>query len=327
MRVALITGITGQDGHFLSKLLSSKDYEIWGLTSNIRSPRSVHFCHLFPEISLLEGDLENYNSIQSLIKKIKPDEIYNLGGASHVGRSFTDPEKTINSAGLGAIRILDVLIKENLFDTKFYQASSSEMFGDSEFSPQDESTRFKPNSPYAVAKVMAHNSVVNSRETFSQFAASGILFNHESEFRNHDFVTRKITSNLAKIKLGVIEKFSLGDISVERDWGYAGDYVEAMWQILQQEIPDDFVIATGISHSVKEFLTVALGILDLKGDLSDYIDFDSSLIRPSEIFRTVGNSKKAQKAFGWQPKTTFEEMIAKMIENDLRITYDEISGK
>jgi GDPmannose 4,6-dehydratase len=327
MRVALITGITGQDGYFLSKLLISKDYKVWGLTTDLGSNRSLRFCRLFPEVSLLAGNLEDYDSLQILINRIKPDEIYNLGGASHVGKSFDNPEKTINSAGLGAIRILDILLKERLFETKFYQASSSEMFGDSEFSPQDESTEFKPNSPYAVAKVMAHNSVVNSRESFSQFAATGILFNHESEFRDYDFVTRKITSNLAKIKLRLIDKFSLGDIEVERDWGYAGDYVEAMWHILQHERPDDFVIATGVPHSVKDFLFTALGFLDLKGDLEDYIDFDSSLIRPAEIFRTVGNAEKAHKSFGWQPKTTFEDMIAKMVENDLRITYDENVGK
>jgi GDPmannose 4,6-dehydratase len=327
VRKALITGITGQDGYFLSRLLIAKGYRIWGLTTDLNSTRSQKFGSFFPNVTLLSCNLNDYSNLKSIIHTIRPDEVYNLGGASHVGRSFSEPEITIDSAGLGTIRLLDIILKEKLTETRFYQASSSEMFGDSESSPQDESTQFRPNSPYAVAKVMAHNSVLNYREAFSQFAASGILFNHESEYRHYDFVTRKITSNLAKIKLGLIETFSLGSIDVQRDWGYAGDYVEAMWSILQLDKPDDFVIATGVPHSVREFISVAMRILDLKGELADYVKHDSTLIRPSEIFQTLGNSQKAKETFGWQPKTSFEAMIEKMLENDLRITHQEFRSQ
>jgi GDPmannose 4,6-dehydratase len=253
------------------------------------------------------------------VSKVKPDEIYNLGAISFVGLSFNQPELTANVTGLGTLRLLESVRKLGLAqNVKIFQASSSEMFGKVQTSPQSESTPFYPRSPYAVAKTFAHYSCVNYREAYGMFISCGIMFNHEGEHRGFEFVTRKITSNLVKIKLGLIDNFELGDLSPKRDWGYAGDYAEAMWKILQHEIPTDFVIATGQTRSVKEFLDRTLRYLELDGDVSKYVKFNEIYLRPTEVDLLVGDSTKAKSLLNWYPKTSFDEMIKIMVENDLQ---------
>jgi GDPmannose 4,6-dehydratase len=320
MKKALITGVTGQDGHHLSKLLIEKHYEVYGLLNGQRNSRVEEFKNRFPQVQLIGGDLGDFSSLHSVVQKIEPDEIYNLGAISFVGLSFEQPELTSNITGLGALRLLEAVRKCNLEDkTRIYQASSSEMFGKVRETPQNELTPFHPRSPYGVAKTFAHYICQNYREAYGIHVSSGILFNHEGEFRGYEFVTRKITSNLAKIKLGKISKFSLGDIEPKRDWGYAGDYVYAMWLMLQQETPEDFVIATGETHSVREFLEVAMKECGLTGSISDYIEFDQNLIRPSEVDLLIGDASKAKEKLSWEPKVKFHELVRKMMHNDLEI--------
>lgn len=320
MAKALVTGITGQDGHHLTKLLISKGYEVYGLLNGQRNSRVDEFKLRFPDVSLIGGDLSDSSSLHTAIGKIEPDEIYNLGAISFVGLSFQQPELTSNITGLGALRLLEAVRKSGLEDkTRIYQASSSEMFGKVRETPQTEMTPFHPRSPYGVAKTFAHYMCQNYREAYGMHVSSGILFNHEGEYRGHEFVTRKITSNLAKIKLGKISKFSLGDIEPKRDWGYAGDYVYAMWLMLQQEDPGDYVIATGETHSVREFLELAIKEAGLSGSISDYVDFDQSLIRPSEVDLLIGDATKAKEKLGWEPKVKFDELVKIMVSNDLSI--------
>ena len=320
MKKALITGITGQDGHHLSELLLKKEYKVFGLLNGQRNSRVEEFKARFPEVILIGGDLSDFSSLYTAINEIRPDEIYNLGAISFVGLSFQQPELTSNITGLGALRLLEAVRKCGLEETtRIYQASSSEMFGKVRETPQTELTPFHPRSPYGVAKVFAHFMCQNYREAYGIHVSSGILFNHEGEFRGHEFVTRKITSNLARIKHGKIQKFSLGDIEPKRDWGYAGDYVYAMWLMLQQENPSDYVISTGETHSVREFLELAIKEVGLDGSIEDYVEFDQNLIRPSEVDLLIGDSSKAHHQLGWKPTVSFTELVKKMVANDLII--------
>ncbi len=320
MKTALITGVTGQDGHHLSKLLLEKGYVVYGLLNGQRNSRVEEFKEKFPDVKLVGGDLSDFASLHNVINEIRPNEIYNLGAISFVGLSFQQPELTSNITGLGALRLLEAVRKSGLENsTRIYQASSSEMFGRVRETPQTEMTPFHPRSPYGVAKTFAHYICQNYREAYGMYVSSGILFNHEGEYRGHEFVTRKITSNLAKIKLGKLDKFSLGDIEPKRDWGYAGDYVYAMWLMLQQDSPEDFVISTGETHSVREFLEVAIQEIGLTGSVEDYVDFDPSLIRPSEVDLLVGDSSKAKKLLGWEPKVKFYELVKRMVDHDLTL--------
>jgi GDPmannose 4,6-dehydratase len=318
LKKALITGITGQDGHHLSELLLKKGYEVHGLLNGQRNSRVEEFQQQFPEVKLHSGDLTDFSSLIRVIDQSNPNEIYNLGAISFVGLSFKQPELTANITGLGCLRLLEAtrsLGAEN--QIRFYQASSSEMFGKVRETPQSETTPFHPRSPYGVAKTFAHYTCVNYREAYNMHISSGILFNHEGEYRGHEFVSRKITSNIARIALGKQDKFSLGDLSPKRDWGYAGDYVEAMWLMLQQDLPGDYVIATGETHTVREFVVAAINASGLLGKVEDYVDFDSQLVRPSEVDLLIGDASKAKSILGWNPKVNFEELVKKMIETDL----------
>lgn len=317
---ALITGITGQDGLHLSHLLLEKGYEVFGMVAGQRPSRAQSFSHLRPDAKLIHGDLADFSSVLQVIEQSQPNEIYNLGAISFVGLSFTQPELTANITGLGFLRVLEAVRKLHVEKSvRIYQASSSEMFGKVREKPQTELTNFHPRSPYGVAKTFAHYTGVQFREAYEMFIANGILFNHEGEHRGYEFVTRKITSNIARIKLGKQERFSLGNIEASRDWGYAGDYVEAMWLMLQQETPDDFIIATGKSHTVKDFTLAALEAAGLEPNIERYLDYDVSMIRPSEVDSLIGDSSKAKKILGWEPKVSFEELVALMVENDLKI--------
>jgi GDPmannose 4,6-dehydratase len=276
--------------------------------------------HNFPNVQLIRGDLTDFSSLLQVIKETSPDEIYNLGAISFVGMSFQQPELTANITGLGALRMLEAVRKSGIHKTiKFYQASSSEMFGKVQETPQNEITPFYPRSPYGVAKTFAHYTCINYREAYGMHISCGILFNHEGEYRGHEFVTRKITSNVARIKLGLQERFSLGALEPKRDWGYAGDFVEAMWLMTQQDTSDTFVIATGETHSVRDFLESALECAGLDKNIEKYVDFDQEMIRPSEVDLLVGDSSKAQKILGWKPKVNFAKLVEIMVENDLRI--------
>lgn len=320
MPVALITGVTGQDGHHLTRLLISKGYQVVGMVNGQSNHRAESFSELFPKVNLVRGDLTDFSSLIQVVGKVKPDEIYHLGAVSHVGLSFNQPELTANVTGLGALRLLEAIRKVGLEDkVKFYQASSSEMFGKVRTTPQNELTPFHPRSPYGVAKTFAHYTCVNYRESYNMHISCGILFNHEGEFRGHEFVTRKITSSIAKIKLGKIKKFSLGALTPKRDWGYAGDYVEAMWKMAQQSSPDDFVIATGKTHSVRDFLETALDVAGLDIEIEKYVTLDADMKRPAEVEVLVGDSSKARQKLGWEAKINFKELVSLMVENDLRL--------
>lgn len=320
MKTALITGITGQDGHHLSRLLLDKGYSVHGLLNGQRNSRVEEFQKSFPEVTLHSGDLTDFSSLIKVLGQAHPSEIYNLGAISFVGLSFKQPELTANITGLGCLRLLEAV--RNLGaekEIRFYQASSSEMFGKVRETPQTEMTPFHPRSPYGVAKTFAHYTCMNYREAYKMHVSSGILFNHEGEYRGHEFVTRKITSNIAKIALGKQSKFSLGDLSPKRDWGYAGDYVEAMWLMLQQDNPDDYVIATGETHSVREFVSAAIDAAGLPGEVEDYVDFDAQFVRPSEVDLLIGDSSKAKSILGWEPKVNFSELVKIMVQSDLVI--------
>ena len=320
MKVALITGITGQDGHHLTKLLLSKGYQVHGLVNGQRNSREESFSRLFPEAILHRGDLTDFSSLLQVIQKVQPQEIYNLGAISFVGLSFQQPELTANITGMGALRLLEAIRKVGgEKDIRFYQASSSEMFGKVRETPQTELTPFHPRSPYGVAKTFAHYSCVNYREAYGMHVSCGILFNHEGEYRGHEFVTRKITSNIAKIKLGKQKKFSLGDLNPRRDWGYAGDYVDAMWFMVQKDKADDYVIATGETRSVRDFVEASLRSANLDGEVEQYVDYDQNMIRPSEVELLVGDSSKAKKNLGWEPRTKFSNLVDLMVQNDLKL--------
>ena len=320
MKSALITGITGQDGFHLTELLQSKGYKIFGLLNGQRNSRVVEFSNKFPDVELLAGDLTDFSSLMRSIDISKPNELYNLGAISFVGMSFKQPELTANVTGLGPLRLLEAIRTLGAEqEIKFYQASSSEMFGKVLEIPQTETTSFYPRSPYGVAKVYAHQICVNYREAYGMHVSCGILFNHEGEYRGEEFVTRKITKAVAQIAKGNLDKIRLGTLEPKRDWGYAGDYVEAMWLMLQQKTPDDFVIATGKTHSVRDFLTVATEVAGLKGNPEDYVVIDDSFKRPAEVDLLIGDATKAKKVLGWEPKVSFKELVKKMVMNDINL--------
>ncbi len=317
---ALITGITGQDGSYLTELLLAKGYEVHGIIRRSSTFNTGRIEHIYidphePKVNLFlhYGDLNDGGQLSNLVYNIHPDEIYNLGAQTHVRVSFDMPEFTGDITGIGTTRLLEAVRRSGI-KTKFYQAGSSEMFGDAP-SPQNEDTPFRPRSPYAAAKVYAHWMVKNYREGYGMFASNGILFNHESPRRGETFVTRKITRAVARIKYGLQDKLYLGNLEAKRDWGYAPDYVDAMWLMLQQETPDDFVIATGESHSVKEFLQEAFSYAGL--DWQPYVAIDSRYFRPTEVEFLQGDAAKAKKILGWQPKVGFKELVRKMVDADI----------
>ncbi len=319
---ALITGITGQDGSYLSELLLDKGYEVYGIIRRASTFNTERIDHLYqdPHISgtrlhLVYGDLNDASSLNKILRDVQPDEIYNLGAQSHVRVSFDIPEYTAEVGALGTMRLLEALRETGLQQTRFYQASSSELFGKVQEIPQRETTPFYPRSPYAVAKLYSYWITVNYRESYDLFACNGILFNHESPRRGETFVTRKITRAAAAIKLGLESKLYLGNLDAQRDWGFAGDYIEAMWLMMQQEKPDDYVIATGETHSVREFLDEAFGYLDL--DWKEYVEIDPRYFRPAEVDLLIGDASKARKTLGWTPKVSFRELVRMMIDADL----------
>lgn len=319
MKTALVTGITGQDGFHLTELLLSKNYKIYGLLNGQRNSRAVEFAKKFPSVELIQGDLTDFSSLIRTIDISKPNELYNLGAISFVGLSFKQPELTANVTGLGPLRLLEAIRTLGMEkDIKFYQASSSEMFGKVQQVPQTEITNFYPRSPYGVAKVYAHQICVNYRESYGMHVSCGILFNHEGEYRGEEFVTRKISKGVAEIVNNRVKKIKLGTLDPRRDWGYAGDYVEAMWLMLQQQIPDDYVIATGVTHSVREFLELAVSCAGLKGMAEDYVEMDSTLKRPAEVDLLIGDATKAKNILGWIPKINFEDLVKKMVTYDLK---------
>jgi len=300
----LITGITGQDGRHLAEFLHSKSYEVFGLVKGQNNPKAESIRDEFPFVQLVPGDLADFSSLVSALEMSQPDEVYNLGAISFVAMSFNQAELTGNITGLGVLRMLEAIrlvggARKN--PIRFYQASSSEMFGKVRETPQTEMTPFHPRSPYGVAKVFAHDITVNYRESYDMFACSGILFNHEGPRRGLEFVTRKITNSVARIKLGLQSELVLGNLEAKRDWGYAGDYVEAMWMMLQQPKPDDFVVATGESHSIEQLLEVAFAAADLK-DWRQYVRQDQRFFRPAEVDLLIGDASKAKSKLGWQPK-------------------------
>lgn len=331
MKKALITGITGQDGSYLAELLLEKGYEVHGIIRRASTFNTSRIDHLYKDphlkgvrLFLHYGDLADSVQLIKLLYKIQPDEIYNLGAQSHVRVSFDIPEYTGNVTGLGTLRILEA-IRESGIKTKFYQAASSEIFGEVREVPQSESTPFYPRSPYACAKVFAYWSTVNYRESYNIFAANGILFNHESPRRGETFVTRKITRAVARIKLGLDRKLFLGNLDAERDWGYAKEYIEAMWLMMQHERPEDFVIATGESHSVREFLEEAFGYGDL--DWREFVEIDKRYFRPAEVDKLVGDATKAKRLLDWQPETRFKDLVRLMVDADLKLLEDQMNGK
>ena len=319
MKRALITGITGQDGFHLTELLQSKGYKIFGLLNGQRNSRVLEFSSKFPDVEMLEGDLTDFSSLMRAIDISKPNELYNLGAISFVGLSFKQPELTANVTGLGPLRLLEAIRTLGAEkEIKFYQASSSEMFGKVLQVPQNETTPFYPRSPYGVAKVYAHQICVNYRESYGMHVSCGILFNHEGEYRGEEFVTRKITKSVAQIMQGKLDKIRLGTLEPKRDWGYAGDYVEAMWLMLQQQTPDDYVVATGKTHSVRDFLSSAIKAAGLKGEPEDYVVIDDNFKRPAEVELLVGDASKAKKVLGWEPKVNFEELVSRMVNHDIK---------
>ncbi|OGW85220.1 MAG: GDP-mannose 4,6-dehydratase [Omnitrophica bacterium RIFCSPLOWO2_01_FULL_45_10b] len=321
MKKALITGITGQDGSYLAEFLLEKGYEVYGIVRRSSSINTSRIDHLYHELQdpkrklqLVYGDLNDASSINRILRTVKPDEIYNLAAQSHVKVSFEIPEYTAEVTALGALRILEAIVESGI-KTKFYQASSSELYGRTETVPQSETTPFRPVSPYAVAKLFAYWTTVNYREGNGIFACNGILFNHESPRRGETFVTRKITRAIARIKKGLQNKLYLGNLDSKRDWGYAKDYVEAMWIMLQQEKADDYVIATGETHTVKEFVIEAFNYAKL--DHKKYVEIDQRYFRPLEVNILQGDCSKAKKKLGWAPKTSFKELVRIMVDADI----------
>jgi GDPmannose 4,6-dehydratase len=323
---ALITGITGQDGSYLSELLLEKGYEVHGIIRRTSTFNTDRIDHIYvdphnPDARLLlhYGDLTDGVTLRRILEEVKPVEIYNLGSQSHVRVSFDSPEYTVDSVGMGTLRLLEAIrdyCHRTGIDVRFYQAGSSEMFGKVQEIPQKETTPFYPRSPYACAKVYAHWQTVNYRESYGMFACNGILFNHESPRRGETFVTRKITRAIARIVAGTQKKLYLGNLDSKRDWGYAKDYVKAMWLMLQQDEPDDYVVATGETYSISEFLDIAFNYVNL--DWHDYVEFDPRYLRPAEVELLIGDPTKAKQKLGWEPSVTFEQLVALMVEADLR---------
>ena len=326
-KIALVTGITGQDGSYLAELLLSKGYVVHGLVRRSSSFNTDRIDHLYkdphdPEARLFlhYGDLIDGIGVREILTRVRPDEVYNLGAQSHVRVSFDQPVYTVQTDALGTINLLEA-IRDTGMPIRFYQASSSEMYGKVIETPQTETTPFYPRSPYACAKVYSYWQTVNYRESYGLFACNGILFNHESPRRGETFVTRKITRAATRIKEGLQEKLYLGNLDAKRDWGFAGDYVDAMWRMLQQETPEDYVIATGETHSVREFLDVVFGLLDL--DWKRHVEVDPRYLRPAEVDLLLGDPAKAQKQLGWEPSVRFEELARMMTESDLKLARRE----
>jgi GDPmannose 4,6-dehydratase len=329
MKTALITGITGQDGSYLSELLLSKGYSVHGIVRRSSSFNTARINHLYVDpheksnFTLHYGDLNDSSVLRRIVEQVCPDEIYNLGAQSHVKVSFELPEYTADADAVGTLRLLEA-VRDHVENTgrnvRFYQAGSSEMFGAAK-PPQSEATPFYPRSPYAVAKVAAHWWGINYREAYNLFITNGILFNHESPRRGETFVTRKITRALTRIKLGLQEKLFLGNLDAKRDWGFAGDYVEAMWMMLQHDEPNDFVIATNESYSVREFLDEAAECLNI--DWHRYVELDPKYLRPTEVDYLLGDSTKARETLGWKPNTSFKQLVRMMVNSDLRLAQEE----
>ena len=330
MKKALITGVTGQDGSYLSELLLSKGYEVHGLIRRSSSFNTQRLDDIYRDphesgvrFLMHYGDLSDSGSLINLIRNLEPDEIYHLGAQSHVKVSFDIPEYTADTTAMGAIRILEA-IRASGVQTRFYQASSSEMFGAAP-PPQSEATPFYPRSPYGVSKVFAYWATVNYREAYGMYACNGILFNHESVRRGETFVTRKITRAVARIKAGLQDKLYLGNLEARRDWGFAPEYVEAMWRMLQQDDPEDFVIATGEAHSVQEFVELAFARADL--DWRSHVEVDPRYLRPAEVDDLRGDASKAEKLLGWRSGTRFDQLVALMVDGDLQLLGDEMAGR
>ena len=315
-RRAMITGVTGQDGSYLAELLLEKGYEVHGMVRRASTETFQRLAHFRDQITLHTGDLLDQRSLGDVMRECQPHEIYNLAAMSFVAASWNQPVLTADFTGVGVTRMLEAM-REVAPDARLYQASSSEMFGKVLEVPQNENTPFYPRSPYGVAKVYGHFITVNYRESYDLYACSGILFNHESERRGLEFVTRKVTHGAAAIKLGLTEELALGNMDAKRDWGYAKDYVEAMWMMLQQDEPDDYVIATGEAHSVQELVDIAFGHLDL--DPEDYVRIDPRFMRPAEVDHLIGDYSKAKEKLGWEPRTSFEELVKLMVDSDLEL--------
>jgi GDPmannose 4,6-dehydratase len=325
MKKALITGITGQDGSYLAEFLLEKGYEVHGVIRRSSSFNTGRIMHIFedvhnanPKLKLHYGDLTDASRLEKIVEITQPDEVYNLGAQSHVKISFDEPVYTAETVGMGALKMLEAIrnVSGGSQNIKIYQASSSEIFGKVKEVPQNEETPFYPRSPYACAKVHAFHQVVNYREAYGMHASNGILFNHESPRRGETFVTRKITRGLARIVAGIDKKLYLGNLDAKRDWGYAKDFVEAMWLILQQTEPDDYVIATGKTWSVRDFLDKAFAVVNM--DWKDYVEFDERYLRPTEVDSLVGDATKAKNKLGWEAKTSFDELVKIMVESDLK---------
>ena len=330
-KTALISGITGQDGSFLTELLLEKGYQVYGIIRRSSSFNTDRIDHLYQDphkkgtrLRLLYGDLNDSSSLNTILRQVRPDEIYNLGAQSHVRVSFDIPEYTGEVTGLGTVRLLEA-IRESGIRPKFYQASSSELFGQAVTSTQNEATPFHPRSPYGCAKAYAYHITVNYRESYGLFACNGILYNHESERRGETFVSRKITRAATRIKLGLQEKLYLGNLEARRDWGYARDYVEAMWLIMNAAEPDDYVVATGETHSVREFLQQSFGYLDL--DWEKYVEIDPRYFRPAEVDWLLGDASKVRQKLGWEPKVTFAELVKLMTDHDLELAKQEAEAR
>jgi GDPmannose 4,6-dehydratase len=317
---AIITGVTGQDGSYLAELLLEKDYEVYGMVRRSSTESFERIAHIADRIELRQADLLDQLSLIELMKDVGPDEIYNLAAQSFVPTSWSQPVLTGEFTALGVSRMLEAM-RHVAPEAKFYQASSSEMFGKVREVPQTENTPFYPRSPYGVAKAYGHYLTVNYRESYDLFASCGILFNHESPRRGREFVTRKITDSVARIKLGLADKLFLGNINAERDWGFAGDYVKAMWLMLQQDKPDDFVVATGVTHSVKSFCEAAFGHVGL--DWEKHVEVDQNLIRPAEVDQLIGDSSKARDVLGWQQEVDFSGLAKMMVDHDLELLKRE----
>lgn len=320
MKKALITGITGQDGSYLAELLLSKGYQVTGMVRRASTETFERIGHFKDQIDLRQADLLDQFSLVNILDDVQPDEIYNLAAMSFVPTSWTQPVLTGEFTALGVTRVLEAM-RMVCPKARFYQASSSEMFGKVIETPQTETTPFYPRSPYGVAKVYGHFITVNYRESYNLYALSGILFNHESPRRGKEFVTRKITDAVARIKLGNQKELRMGNLDSKRDWGYAGDYVRAMWLMLQQDTPDDYVVATGETHSVRDFLEIAFGHVDL--NFEDYVVIDPEFIRPAEVELLLGNPAKARDTLGWKPEVSFEQLVTRMVEADM----DRQAGK
>jgi GDPmannose 4,6-dehydratase len=311
---ALITGVSGQDGSYLAELLLDKGYEVWGIVRRLSADNYERINHILDRIHLVQGDLLDQSSLAAALVQSEPDEVYNLAAQSFVPTSWTQPVLTAEFTSVGVTRLLEAVRTVNP-KIRFYQASSSEMYGQVRAVPQDEDTPFYPRSPYGVAKVYGHFITVNYRESYDMHCTSGILFNHESPRRGIEFVTRKVSDGVARIKLGLQKDLAMGNLDAQRDWGFAGDYVEAMWMMLQQDEPDDYVIATGETHSVERLVDVAFSHVGL--DWHDHVELDERFVRPAEVDLLIGDRSKAEKELGWTPKVSFEELVAMMVDADL----------